>query len=498
MYILEALVVGVALKRTSTRRRICFVNGVSLPMKLLLNTVWETRVFTHLDVSSMKKTGASQRLSSVYSKIQAWSWLADEAEVAVMLDTDLYIKHSLDQAFYKLTHCKVAGAFRGKGDFRLDGPRPASSIKTKAKKDRGQGGGGINGGVVVFAPSEEEAQEMLLALKSYRPPDNSGGEQDFISQHFGLQQQIGQLDIALNYQVHQLSQTAIHDDDEGRWVSLAKRPDEINCFHFSAMPKPGNLLLGDISEESCGWLWKDFEQYAEWYNDKNEALGARCKCMADEIYDFYARKSTWKTVDAERHALFKGLAVQATSGYCNDWFDDIWPNLLELVHSQLMLRAPLLESRQGIEEDICRYCGDPWKIIGCPQHVLFGCPNIKHVAHTSWQQFGPGTATNINVPASTWVDTVRQIGANPFQVKTGNTLKIKLAYMGCLIEAYGYTDLLTPLQSTRHDQPWEGKKGKDIMNKYKESCRTHHNGDMAVAMDRYTSRGRAYTARETN
>ena len=91
-----------------------------------------------------------------------------------------------------------------------------------------------------------------------------------------------------------------------------------------------------------------------------------------------------------------------------------------------------------------------------------------------------------------------KIGANPFQVKTGNTLKIKLAYMGCLIEAYGYTDLLTPLQSTRHDQPWEGKKGKDIMNKYKESCRTHHNGDMAVAMDRYTSRGRAYTARETN
>ena len=51
-----------------------------------------------------------------------------EAEVAVMLDTDLYIKHSLDQAFYKLTHCKVAGAFRGKGGFRLDGPRPAWTV----------------------------------------------------------------------------------------------------------------------------------------------------------------------------------------------------------------------------------------------------------------------------------------------------------------------------------------------------------------------------------
>ena len=76
-----------------------------------------------------------------------------------MLDTDLFIKRSLDGAFYKLSHCKIAGANRGIGDFPLNCPRPVESIKTKENMDRGLHGGGINGGVIVFAPSNEEYQK---------------------------------------------------------------------------------------------------------------------------------------------------------------------------------------------------------------------------------------------------------------------------------------------------------------------------------------------------
>ena len=39
VHVLEALVVGMALKKTSTRRRICFVNDVPPEMELLLHTV---------------------------------------------------------------------------------------------------------------------------------------------------------------------------------------------------------------------------------------------------------------------------------------------------------------------------------------------------------------------------------------------------------------------------------------------------------------------------
>ena len=89
---------------------------------------------------------------------------------------------------------------------------------------------------------------MLKGLSSYEAPDNVGGEQDYISKHFGLQAQLGQLDLAQNYQIHQLSQTAVTDHQEGRWISLANRPDEIRCYHFSAVPKPSHLMLGEINQ----------------------------------------------------------------------------------------------------------------------------------------------------------------------------------------------------------------------------------------------------------
>ena len=293
-HILEAMVVGMALKRTSTRRRICFVNDVPFAMLLMLNTIWEIREFEHLDMSSMKKMGASKRLSNVYSKLQAWSWLSGEAEVAIMLDTNLFIKLSLDPAFYNRSHCKVAGSNRGKSDFRLDRPRPVKSIKTKENKDRGLHGGGINGGVMVFTPNQEEFRNMWFALKEYEPPDNSKGEQDFISQYFGLREEIGTLDIAFNFQVHQLALTAARDDEEGRWISLANRQDQISCYHFTAEPKPSALLLGDIDKTNCGWMWKEFCEHAEWYNDDRQDLKERGKLMASVIYDYHAgRSSRW-------------------------------------------------------------------------------------------------------------------------------------------------------------------------------------------------------------
>ena len=164
--------------------------------------------------------------------------------------------------------------------------------------------------------------------------------------------------------------------------------------------------------------------------------------------------------------MLKNLAVQVTLDYLSDWFDNTWPNFLEMVYSKLMKQAPRVEA--GVE--ICKYCGNFWKDIGSPRHVLFGCPNIQHVAFQSWMKFGPNTTANIPVHAHDWVNYVRQMGSNPFQIRSGTHLKIKLAYMGCLIEAYGDTELLNELQKTRHVIPLKSH-GKDIMKNYKTLCR---------------------------
>ena len=99
----------------------------------MLQSISEVREFKHLDTSSMRRSGASQRLSKVYSKIQAWEWLSGEFEAALMLDTDLYIKHALDEALYKVSHCKILRAFIAKEIFHSTG----QGIRAPSKPKKG-------------------------------------------------------------------------------------------------------------------------------------------------------------------------------------------------------------------------------------------------------------------------------------------------------------------------------------------------------------------------
>ena len=91
--------------------------------------------------------------------------------------------------------------------------------------------------------------------------------------------------------------------------------------------------------------------------------------------------------------------------------------------------------------------------------------------------------------ASSWTGYVCRIAANPFQRVTGTLLQLKMVYLGCLIEAYADTKLLTELESNRNDQVYNGD-GKNIMRWYEDNCRKHNNDD--VAMERSRNRARNY------
>ena len=188
-------------------------------------------------------------------------------------------------------------------------------------------------------------------------------------------------------------------------------------------------------------------------------------------------------MDLQKDELFRDTAHQATTNYLKDFFVEIWPNFMYMIWSNLM------ELAEHKEENKCRFCGNPWMDIGCPQHVLFTCPIIQWVSFSSWQQCGPGTATGINVDASDWVAIVRQIAANPVGRQTGNMLKIKLAYMNELLTAHKDSGLLERLQSNRHSPPLLGD-GKAIMNDYKTQSKNRFFGDMSVKQERERERAR--------
>ena len=123
--------------------------------------------------------------------------------------------------------------------------------------------------------------------------------------------------------------------------------------------------------------------------------------------------------------------------------------------------------------------------------MLFACRKVQHVSFRSWELFGPGAVTIIDVSATAWAGYVRRIAANPFQRLTGTLLQIKMVYLGCLIEAYADTKLFTELESNRNDQGYN-KDGKTIMRWYKEKCRKRYNGDAAIAMERSRNRAQNY------
>ena len=80
------------------------------------------------------------------------------------------------------------------------------------------------------------------------------------------------------------------------------------------------------------------------------------------------------------------------------------------------------------------------------------------------------------------VGIVRQFASNPFAPKTGNVLKIKLAYMNSLLKAYEHLGIQEALDKTRHSPPLTGR-GIQIMNEYKKARRARFNWDMSLKIE---------------
>ena len=57
---------------------------------------------------------------------------------------------------------------------------------------------------------------MVKGLESYAAPHKTGGEQDYISEHLGLKEELTPLDAGYNFQIHQISLTMVNDAEEGR------------------------------------------------------------------------------------------------------------------------------------------------------------------------------------------------------------------------------------------------------------------------------------------
>ena len=167
------------------------------------------------------------------------------------------------------------------------------------------------------------------SLSFYRPPNRSGGEQGYLSWFFGRQREsIQQLDLSFNYQLHQLSLSALFDKFDGRWLSLARRPAEINLYHFSAIPKPVHVMTCSVDEKSMGHIapiWRDREGMVPFLNNELVPFSERGRTYCDLLWEHHYDRARASVVSEEELAshenqdLLRAVQHQAHIAWYAAW-----------------------------------------------------------------------------------------------------------------------------------------------------------------------------------
>ena len=107
--------------------------------------------------------------------------------------------------------------------------------------------GGINGGLVLLRPSRQEFKEMLRHLDSYAGA-GYGAEQDFLTDFWKTRTGIAGLPRRYNCQLHQVALLGPEArEDSLYWRMVINHREEVANWHFSADPKPVEMIWGSIA-----------------------------------------------------------------------------------------------------------------------------------------------------------------------------------------------------------------------------------------------------------
>ena len=177
------------------------------------------------DCPSLYKGG---RFSGVFTKLRVLE-LEEYAKV-ILLDTDLIIRKSIDELFWRQAPAALRRSPKGwKDHVKIDG----SEFFNKEAEQTG----GINAGVVLLEPSREVLRQMEFELAIDDLPEHAPStmpEQDFLSRFYI--NRWWSLGVQYNYQLHQLA----FCDRPGYRNCIRRKMeyDEIFVIHYSALPKP--------------------------------------------------------------------------------------------------------------------------------------------------------------------------------------------------------------------------------------------------------------------
>lgn len=200
---LGALVLASALRRTGTTHDLVLLHtdDVSSSSLSLLSELWQLRRVEYVDADEGLFQGgkAGSRFCGVFTKLHALALV--EYEKVLMMDIDLVVFDNIDDLFNLRA---PAAMWRGKcQDLRYHGHAIDGRCFFGGPDDDWGQMGGINAGVMLFAPDAKLHERALQEVTSSLHPERIAGpgpEQDYLSRFFASTWT--HLSVLYNFQLH--------------------------------------------------------------------------------------------------------------------------------------------------------------------------------------------------------------------------------------------------------------------------------------------------------
>ena len=214
------------------------------PGAKLLSLIWEVRMCEHLKAPQRLLRSGQARLTMVWSKLQLTKLLDPDFELVLVIDTDTMAVQSMNELFW---HQAPAAVWRGTKTILEGKKRDERSYGTPGGLGGARPLGGINGGLVLLRPSRTEFFEMMAHLRTYSGT-GAGAEQDFLTDFWKNKGGIAGLPRKYNCQLHQVALMGPEAEETSvYWRMVANYEEEVANWHFSAEPKPVDMVWGSAA-----------------------------------------------------------------------------------------------------------------------------------------------------------------------------------------------------------------------------------------------------------
>jgi len=314
-YFLEACVMGYSLRRKTKHDMVLlYTKEVPFVWRAAFQTIgWKIHEVDHIEYKKELCTHIDRRFAHVFTKLNALSLVSYHK--VILLDTDLLIRHSIDDLFMRQAPAAVRRHAMGKYvDFtEIDG--------TDFFRD-GSLQGGINAGVVLLEPSAKVLETMKCQLKTGAVPGgvvfNAGPEQDYLTLFYMADWKT--LGIEWNFQLHQISFCARPHYEYSPRMTMDYEKD-VHIVHYSGATTPAHWVIDPsfnmmdykdfVEHEILGSFIKRLKDHATTDKEQTEWVEARLREITLvatqqwlEQYTEMAKEHTWilGTVDDQRRA----------------------------------------------------------------------------------------------------------------------------------------------------------------------------------------------------